>query len=69
MVISTSYLYLEQRQSSIISISDILKTYQIFLRQKEQVDLVGKLGVNEFMVLTPGGTPIFHYSTFTLGIH
>jgi hypothetical protein len=63
MVISTSYLYLEQRQSSIISISDILKTYQIFLRQKEQVDLVGKLGVNEFMVLTPGGTPIFHYST------
>jgi hypothetical protein len=24
--------------------------------------LVGKLGVNEFMVLTSGGTPIFHYS-------
>lgn len=24
--------------------------------------MVGKLGVNEFMVLTVGGTPIFHYS-------
>jgi len=25
--------------------------------------LVGKLGVNEFMILTSGGTPIFHHST------
>ncbi|MHA1863167.1 MAG: hypothetical protein ACTSWA_05305, partial [Candidatus Thorarchaeota archaeon] len=25
--------------------------------------MAGKLGVQEFMVLTSGGTPIFHYSS------
>ena len=29
----------------------------------ERVYLAGKLGVQEFMVLTSGGTPIFHYSS------
>jgi hypothetical protein len=41
---------------------DILKTVQKLDRLKEKQYLVGKLGVHEFMVLTAGGSPIFHYS-------
>ena len=41
---------------------DILKTVQNLDRIKETQYLVGKLGVREFMVLTAGGSPIFHYS-------
>lgn len=41
---------------------DILKSVQKLDRLKETTYLVGKLGVHEFMVLTAGGSPIFHYS-------
>lgn len=43
-------------------IGDILKSVQNLDRPKEIMDLVGKLGVHEFMVLTAGGSPIFHFS-------
>jgi len=46
-----------------MNLSDILMSSQFSLRYTERESLVGKLGVNEFMVLTTGGTPIFHYST------
>lgn len=41
----------------------ILKEIQIFLLNTEREYLAGKLGVQEFMVLTAGGQPIFHYSS------
>lgn len=41
---------------------DILKSVQNLDRPKEITYLFGKLGVHEFMVLTAGGSPIFHYS-------
>jgi len=40
----------------------ILKEIQIFELDTEIAHLTGKLGVQEFMVLTAGGSPIFHYS-------
>ncbi len=43
-------------------ICDILKTLHNLDRSKEILYLVGNLGVYEFMVLTAGGSPIFHYS-------
>ena len=43
-------------------ICDILKSVHFWKHEEETCSLVGKLGVHEFMVLTSGGTPLFHYS-------
>jgi hypothetical protein len=42
--------------------SNTLKTIHRGARSKEKYKMVGKLGVQEFMVITAGGLPIFHYS-------
>ncbi len=46
-------------------IGNSLKTIQILFGSKEKEALTGKLGVHEFMVITAGGTPVFHYSRTT----
>ena len=43
-------------------VGNSLKTMQILFGSKEKESLTGKLGVHEFMVITAGGAPIFHYS-------